>query len=211
MSLRWFAAFFLVGMNASAQEAFGVAVVAEEAATDAAWNLAREVYRTPGLRPSGLNDTTARALLGDALPKTNEPLLTELSELRRGIHGDDPMSRAALSDLARRLHVRAILVVFAKPIRAWPYSPTSNSFERVSYLPDTAQADVWTQAVQAVSIAYGSAPVTPAKARSGTRKFYDSPWFWGAVGAAAAGGITAGIISSTSGSSQIGWQMHIPR
>jgi hypothetical protein len=177
----------------------GVAVVAEgEGALEPAWALATRVYRDPLLRPAGLDDTTARALAGEA-PARATPKLAELADLRKALGGEGAASRRLLASLGAELGVSALLVVYvpaAGQRRARLYSVAAGAFARPELwpqpnpegLPSWEAAAAWLHARAAASRASaGKKPAEPAKSP------FASGWFWGAVGAAAALAIVAVI------------------
>ncbi len=80
-----------------AQPHGAVVVAASEGAAAAAWALAYEVYRDPGLRPS-IDDATARVVAGNPAPEGAPPRLAELSELRMSIVRSWPAAALAPAD-----------------------------------------------------------------------------------------------------------------
>jgi hypothetical protein len=180
----------------------GFAVVAVDGATDVAWPLAQGVYKSALLRPSGIDDARARILAGEPTPPLAPPELTELAELRAGVKGDDAASREVLAALSQKLGVHAILVVFAKAqdqsASARVYDATTRAFDAARYSPDAAQdaAVVWTGTLQSLERPYrpqeslsvlGTVKVVvppPKPKPSESKPFYESPWFWLAIGTA---------------------------
>jgi hypothetical protein len=185
----------------------GFAVVAADGATDAAWPLAQRVYRSAVLRPVAIDDARARVLAGEAAPPLAPPELTELAELRAGIKGDDAASREVLAALAEKLGVHAIIVVFGKQEAEGPsarvYVVGIRAFDAARYNPDVASNSstiAWDGAIRSLERPYLPQPqplgviarVPPVKPKASESKaFYESPWFWVAVGTAAlvAGGV----------------------
>ncbi|CAN5393947.1 hypothetical protein BH09MYX1_BH09MYX1_63110 [soil metagenome] len=196
-------------------DAAGVAVIAEGEATDAAtvtWPLAQATYAKATLRPKSLSEGAARALVGE-IPAEDAPSdVKELAELRRAVRGDDAVTREILGNVGRRVHSKAILVLATRPnappqvrlfdvgkktfdaarwepesrdgVYAW--DGTVASVERSLNPPPPAQIVVKTTPTLAI------VPAAPAKDK--TKWFYESPWFWIAVGGAAllGGGIFLG-------------------
>jgi hypothetical protein len=168
--------------------------VAVDGATDAAWPLAQRVYQSAVLRPAGIDDARARVLAGEPPPALSPVEITELSELRRGVKGDDAASREVLAALVEKLDVHAIIVVSVAEHQtsARVYDSDLRAFDAARYLPDAPRFDTWHDAIRALERPYLRQPtslvapeVDRPKARRESRPFYDSPWFWVAVGAAA--------------------------
>jgi hypothetical protein len=219
-------AFFAAEPLARAAEAVkGVAVVATSGATDAAWPLAGAVYADAALRPAHIDDATARVLAGEAAPPSSADL-GSLAELRAGVKGDDAASREVLAALARRLSVRAIVVVFAgEPPSARVYDAASRAFDAARYVPDasTAAGTTWTAALRSLARPYlpepakkapaaavSAPPPAPTKPASKSKAFYESPWFWVAVGAAVLVGGGALIATNVQTGDTIHLQMRLP-
>lgn len=195
----------------------GVAVVATDGATDVAWPLASAIYGNVFLKPVHVDDERARVLAGEPAPIPSSEL-TDLAELRAGVKGDDAASRQVLSAIADKVAVRAIVVVFAgDPPSARVYDVESHAFDAARYGPDatsTSRAPKWEGAARSLGRSYIPAaalastqiavspvapvapiipPATPKKSES--KAFYESPWFWVAIGAAAL--IGGGILIAT--------------
>jgi hypothetical protein len=197
--------------HADEPEHHGFAVVAVDGATDVAWPLAQRVYRSAVLRPAAIDDARARVLAGEAAPPLAPPELTELAELRAGVKGDDAASREVLAALAQKLGVHAIVVVFGRQEAEGPsarvYVVDLRAFDAARYMPDpsTAPNVVWDGAIRSLERPYvpqEQKPLgvvervpPPTKRSNGkaseSKAFYESPWFWVAVGTAAlvAGGV----------------------
>ena len=192
----------LVGMCRSAladepqHKPRGLVVVATDGATDVAWPLARAVYANEILRPPAIDDAHARVLAGE--PATDE--LAELAELRAGVKGDDAASRQVLAALADKLHVAGVVVVFAgTPPSARLFDVETKAFDAARYAPEK---DDWRGAVKSLERWYlppttqpaAAAPLVtvvpkepdtqPAKPKEKSKAFYESPWFWVAIGGA---------------------------
>jgi hypothetical protein len=180
-----------------ADEAKGFVVVATPGATDIAWPLAGKVYASHWLRPPVIDDGKARVLAGEAGPAD----LSELAELRAGVKGDDAASREVLAAIAQKLDVRGIIVVQADPPTARLYDATSRSFDAARYEPDASGS--WDAAVRSLEKPYLPRPLVtavpppaPVKAiKKESKAFYESPWFWVAIGTAAL--IGGGILIAT--------------
>lgn len=185
----------------------GVAVVALGNSSEVAWPLARAVYSRPKLRPAHLSEDQVRVLAGDPVDKTAPLALQELSDERANLGGDP--STTALVSLGSQLHVAALYVVVAVPskaagvrdrARARLFSVSNRAYIGDWKTPQTGlEANVrkdtdsdpsgWNSAAKSAEAALTE--------KSDGKHFYSSPWFWGALGAAAALGTTAIILSST--------------
>ncbi len=179
-------------------DAKGIAVVAADGATDATWSLASAVYASALLRPEKIDDRHARVLAGEA-PATQFGELGELAELRAGVKGDDAASRQVLSAIADKLGVASVLVVFAgDPPTARLFDAKSKTFDAARYSPETGKdaSTSWAATIHALERPFSPtvlvsqpttapvAPLAPQKTESKSKAFYESPWFWVAIGAA---------------------------
>jgi hypothetical protein len=199
----------------------GLAVLALDGATDAAWALASKVYGDPDLRPAALDDVHARVLAGEAPAATAPQDVKDLAQIRAAVHGDDAPSRQLLASLATQLGARGVIVVEVGPsgaISARVFVADMHAFDAARYAPDDSHALTWNGAALSFSRAFGShvttpttvvpavattapgyeaapAPTTipgppgilsdsPPVAAHVSKAFYQSGWFWGAVGAA---------------------------
>lgn len=206
----------------------GLAVLALEGAKDAAWPLARAIYARPDLRPP-LDDAHARVLAGEA-PAAGAPAeLGELAELRGAVKGDDAPSRQLLSGIADRLAVRGVVVVWSgPPVQARVFvrdAGGAGTFDAARYAPDEG-TDAWGAAVTSLGRAFGAPPPaprrTPAPAAASVamkpavtpeppKKFYESAWFWGAIGAALFAGGAVWFATRDNDPNAIHLQMQVPR
>jgi hypothetical protein len=202
--------------------AVGVAVVALPGATDAGWPLARSVYAEGSLRPPSVDERTARALCGEVPAVDASPAVRDLFDTVAALRGDDAPSRALLADLARRLSVRAVLVVVldAGQPRARAFLPDVGALDAAVYLPDEgATPTAWSAATRSLVRSFGlpSAPLhapplatRPVDAAAPRHAFYESAWFWGALGAAAVAGGAVFLATRDSGPSTIHLQLEVP-
>ncbi len=228
----------------------GLAVLAEGEAREPAKSLARAVYADPGLVSMGLDEASARALVGEQVATDAPPAVRDLAETRRAIHGDDAPSRQLLGGLAASLHVKGIVVVSeeaasgagqaARPV-ARVYVTETGAFDAARYEPDPPPLVTWgagaaplgwsgavaalhrgfapapppvlqAQGVPAPAAALHEAPAPAEKASpSGGRPFYTSPWFWGALGAAAFAGAAFFFASRDSSSPNIQLSVQVPK
>lgn len=210
----------------------GVAVVAADGATDAAWSLARGIYADPDLRPA-LDERRARVLAGEGAPDDDTK---ELAELRAGVKGNDAASRQLLASIAEK--VRAMALVFVRVedggrSTARTFVPESGSFAAAVFVGEPAPADVdgawsgsdkarWPGAVASLhkDFAPPQAPAPPPVAavpakrkdeKASGKPFYLSPWFWGAVGAAVLGGLAIFLATRDAESDAIRLQVRLPQ
>jgi hypothetical protein len=216
----------------------GLAVVALEGATDAAWPLARSIYATASLRPPTVDEAHAHALCGEPVPTDAPADLRDLAETVAALRGDDAPTRAILGDLARRFSVLGLVVVRidgARPPRATArvFLTQAGAFDAATYAPDDATPLSWSATTRSLVRAFGSdsaAGVVPAAAEalqaprlathvepkvsatpsSRRREFYESGWFWGALGAAAFAGGAVFLATRDSGASAIHLQLEVP-
>ncbi len=219
-------------------QARGLAVLAVGDGVFVAWPLARALYGKAGLRPVEIDEAHARVLAGEPPVTGAAKDLTDLAETRAAIRGDDAPSRQLLASIATQFHVRGIVVVMPAvdlPTQARVFVADSASFDAARYAPDegkvgdTAEAD-WSGAVASLDRAYGislaPAPTPVAgpapslathalaenKEKDATsRPFYASPWFWGAVGAAALGATALYFATRDNAPSQIHLQLQVPK
>ncbi len=151
-------------------------------------------------------------LAGEA-PSSEAKDLADFAELRAGVKGDDAASKSVLDTIGAKLGVRAIVVVLASPATARVYDLASHAFDAARYVPDagTDAHPTWNGALRSlerpylpVSTAVAATPgpvVAPPRdghekpKKSESKAFWESPWFWVAVGAAAL--IGGGILIAT--------------
>ncbi len=199
------------------------AVVATAGATDAAWPLAIAIYASPLLRPSShdVDDKRARVLAGEP-PADESADLRELAESRVAVRGDDAASRQVLTAIATKLHLDALVVVVAgRPPTARVFRTLSGKFEAAHYEPDrwsTPTAATWDSAadsiVHALTVVHTppvlqatEKPIVPTKT---PKAFYESPWFWVAVGVGALAGGGVLIATNIQTSDAVHLQMTLP-
>jgi len=206
----------------------GLAVVALGGATDAAWPLAQAVYGTPALRPWGLDEARARVLCGEPAA-TGAPLdLRDLSESLAAVKGEDAPSRMLLGEIARRLNARALLVVRVEAGHpsARVFLPEAGNFDAASYSPDAGPTISWAATARSLARTFGGdasvpgGPPAPALATHEepvvatsppkSKAFYESGWFWGAVGAAAFASGAIFFATRDNGDTTIHLQMQVP-
>ncbi len=218
----------------------GLAVVALNGATDATWALAREVYASALLRPTSIDDARARVLAGEA-PATNAPAdVRDLAQLVAAVKGDDAASRQLLAGIAAQLGVRGVVVVDTQKPRpsARVYVADAGTFDAARYAPDDTPLLSWNGAVQSLTRTYApltapstapTPPIAPTPASSQApaaalhdgprldnspppgKKFYESGWFWGAIGAAAFAGGALFFATRDNTASTIHLQMQAPK
>jgi len=184
---------------------FGLGVVALPGAAESAWPLAQEIYAEPSLRPLTIDEPHARILCGEPAPPSAIPELRDLADTVAAIHGDDAPSRALLDGVARRFSLRGVVVVRpvtgSNPSTARVFLAATSTFDAASYSPDDVPAGAppgppsWSAATGSFARAYGQVPAAPLATHelpppdgSSSRHFYESGWFWGAIGLAALAG-----------------------
>jgi hypothetical protein len=190
--------------SAAGDSSGGLAVVAYPGATEAAWPLAGALYAVPALRPSGMDDPTARVLCGETPPGGSAAPLVDLAAAVAALQGEDAPSRILLVEIARRAGVRALVTVRIADGHAFArvFLADVGSFDAATFSPDAGPQMAWTGAVTSLARTY---PVrtpepSPRPVRSApplatretpqntpavvSRPFYESAWFWGALGAA---------------------------
>ena len=206
----------------------GLAVVALGGAADAAWPLAQAVYGTASLRPSALDEAHARILCGEPAPAGASPALRDLAESLAAVKGEDAPSRMLLGEMARRLNVRALLVVRVEAGHptARVFLPETGTFDAAAYGPDAGPTVSWVAASQSLARTYGGEPTVPPPTSAPalatheellitvpppkSKAFYESGWFWGALGAAAFAGGAIFFATRDNGESTIHLQMQVP-
>jgi hypothetical protein len=112
----------------------------------------------------------------------------------------------------------------------------TSSFDAARYAPDDAPGSnvpVWSGAAQSLERMYSAQSVTPLgsagparatiaptgkaassevlKGEGPSRPFYSSPWFWGAIGAAALGGVAVFVATRDNSPDTIHLQMQVPK
>jgi hypothetical protein len=187
------------------------------------------VYATPPLRPNGLDDAHARILCGESeAPGAGD--LRDLADTVAALRGEDAPTRVLLGEIARRFSVRALVVVRADeghPV-ARVFTPETGSFDAATYAPDDSSRSPtlsWTLTVRSLERSFGAGiPGEAARppmlathegpqvvnAPPAPRHFYESGWFWGAIGAAA---FTSGAVyfaTRDSSSPTIHLEMQVP-
>jgi len=209
--------FVVVGAGVPAAEAFRFAQVA---------------YKSASLRPARLTESQARVLVGEAPSSPDDKALTELAQLRDGVHGDDAASRSVLGELCRQLGVEGVAVV--SPIEGQGTVVrlflASSGFDAAVYHPAPAPGDeAWAQVVRSLErnrAGLGGAPApapmmanpdalkaSPKIADPGgsSKPFYKSPWFWGAIGGAAFLGGGVFLATRETDASTVRLQMRVPQ
>ena len=203
----------------------GLAVVAVPGATGAAWPLARALYADASLRPASIDEAHARVLCGEAPPSDAPTDLRDLADSIAAIHGDDAPSRLILDDLTRQFALRGVVVVRtdAGHPTARVFVPDARTFDAATYAPDDASGLAWSAAERSLGRAFGSGGAPSAVPALATREapkkkdeghgkaFYESGWFWGALGAAVLAGGAAFLATRDSSASTIHLDVQVPR
>lgn len=195
----------------------GYAVLARSAQRDAAWSLAQETYRSERLRPR-LDEATARVLVGEAAPPARRDL-RDVAETRDAIVDTGAPSRKLLASLAKDLELEGILVVSREgegAAVARLFEAADGTFSPIEVRE--GEGGQWGAAVASIErLAPRLAPEPvkvaekPAPAEGKSKAFYESPWFWGAAGAALALGGAFFLATRDSSSDSIHVQMQVPR
>lgn len=190
----------------------GLGVVAFPGATGSAWPLAQAVYAEPSLRPTGLAEDVARVMCGEPAPSGAKGPLADIAATVAALRGDDAPSRTLLVEIARRTAVRALVTVrlFDGHPVARVFLPETGAFDAATFTPDDASQGEWSAAAKSMARLYGLSAPAPAPAptplpdaharpaapllatheappvpnSSHAVPFYESAWFWGALGAA---------------------------
>jgi hypothetical protein len=207
----------------------GLAVVAMPGATDAAWPLARAVYADASLRAPGMDESHARVLCGVPATGTDPPELHDLSDTVLALRGEDAPSRSLLDGIARRFSTRGLVVVHVESGRptARVFLADTGTFDAASYGTDSASVVAWSATTQSLARLFGptarateavgagvpelathDGPVTPE--RQSSHAFYESVWFWGAIGAAALVGGFAYLATRDSSPATIHLEVEVP-
>jgi hypothetical protein len=106
------------------------------------------------------------------------------------------------------------------------FLPETGAFDAAAYAPDAGPTVTWTAAVQSLARTFGGPPAgaagvaAPALATHEEpvitvppprgKAFYESGWFWGALGAAAFAGGAIFFATRDNGESTIHLQMQVP-
>jgi hypothetical protein len=204
---------FFASMTAKGEPSLarGMVVVAAPEASTLAWPLARAVYASPILRPFSLDDATARVLAGEAPGAKGDAAQRELWDLASGVRGDDARSRACLALIARKLNVRAIVVVEAASARI--FVAESERFDPAVYPSTDRTWPTWPDVVHSLEARFGARDVPMVRTDPApSRAFYQSGWFWGAVGTAALLGGAIFLATRDPGSTgTVGLRLQVPR
>ena len=187
----------------------GVAVVALPATpTDATWPVALAIYGKPTLRPK-ITDRVGRVLAGESTLDADPEPVRDLAALRAKLDGDDAPSRAILAEIVRRTSTLALVVV-SKPegkdaiVRI--YDGKDDRLEATQYLAEKS-GPPWAPLLGTLDARYAPKPAPskpeeapkPVAPTPESKSFYKSPWFWGALGAAAAAGVTVFLLTRNNG------------
>lgn len=208
--------------------AHGYVVLARGAAKENAWSLAQETYRSSRLRPR-LDEAHARVFAGEDAPAGRKDL-AELAEARDAVVDEGVASRRLLTSLGKEYGLEGLLVVSSSegssPASARLFTVETGRFEPLELRSETdagwtsARATLERLAPREVTPSGGANGVAKAPANAtksgeepkpGQKAFYESPWFWGAAGAAAALGGAFFLATRDSSSDSIHVQMQVPR
>jgi hypothetical protein len=204
--------------------AHGLAVVAIADAGSVAWPLAQALYADASLRPS-FDEAHARVLVGEAPAADASTELRDLGDTRAAIHGQDAPSRQLLAGLASSLHVTGVVVVQRDgdaTASARVFVAATGAFDAARYSPDPGPQLGWRATVESLHRAFGpvvalppvatAAVPPPPRTEDHTRApFYKSPWFWGALGAAAFGAGAVYFATRDNSPDTIHLQVQVPK
>ncbi|MDP9149849.1 MAG: hypothetical protein M3O36_07935, partial [Myxococcota bacterium] len=180
----------------------------------------------PSLRPPALDDATARLLCGEGVSRGSPPSFLDLADWVAALRGDDAPTRVLLGAIAGRLSVRALLVVSqgVGGASALLFLADMGAFDAARYVPDDPTPPLrWAGATRSLARSFGVAapgggPSAPTLATHAgpdapphRRAFYESGWFWGALGAAALAGGAVFLATRDSSASTIHLQVQVPR
>ncbi|MBL8719323.1 MAG: hypothetical protein JNL79_25275 [Myxococcales bacterium] len=189
----------------------GVVVVAMGSTpTDATWPIALAVYGVAGLRPT-LTDRGARVLAGEPVLEGDPEPVKDLAALRAKVENDDAPSRAMLSEIARRTRCAALVVVTRSDavVEARVFDAKEDRLEATRHRAETKGAP-WQPLTAVLETRYAPPPPVvkkeepkpmPVAPTPEAKPFYKSPWFWGALGTAAAAGVGAWLLTRNQGDS----------
>ena len=217
-----------------AVEPAGVAVVAEGESADVTWPFAQATYVKEALRPKGLSEPEARALAGEVPAADAPPAVKELAELRHAVQGDDTVSREVLGNVGLRTHTKSLLVVSltaAGSPEVRMFDVAHKSFDAARWQPTAKEGGGWTWDGVVSSVERSFAPVpaavpvakkpalvvvpgnggAPAKDKGGSKMFWESPWFWVALGSAALIGGGMFLITHDWSGDTVPVRMQVPR
>jgi len=174
-----------------------VVVAASDAPIDATWSLALSVYRIASLRPRGLDDATARVLAGEAPGKQTSARHRELATLRASLKPGTVVTRRLLGVIASEVGVSGVVLVHGdgRQPRARLYLVKRRGFHDavLSPHPDQSGPPSWDRAVSWLASLTRRPPRPTRETNDGS--VLSSPWFWGAL-VAAAGVVAIGFASS---------------
>lgn len=167
--------------------------------------LAHRVYSSKSLKPSAIDDQTARVLIGEPIQSPSSQQVS-FAEYRAALRADDAATRTLLSTICSELGASAALLVYS----AGPQSPRAKLFihSKHSYYP----VDLWPQPSAdgvpswASAVAWleaNAAPRSETSAPKSSNSIFRSSWLWGAVGAAVVTGFVVYASSRDDSSNSI--------
>lgn len=191
----------------------GVVVVAlAKTSAEATWPVALSIYGSAGLRPK-IVDRAARVLAGEATIEGDDEATKELAALRAKVEGDDVASRAVLGEIAKRTNAQALVVVerAGDVTEARVFDVKEQRLEATRHRAEPKGAP-WQPLTATLESRYAPAVAPdpkkaakdepkplPTPPKEETKPFYKSGWLWVAIGAAAAGGLTAWLLTRNQG------------
>lgn len=211
-------------------------MLARAASAESAWPLAQEVYGSARLRP-GLTEAEARVFAGG--PATEARPLVDLADTREAITDDGPTARRLLGALTQEFALEGVFVLYpgaegverARPLvkvfvagdaaapaghfvpvelRAesgeHPWASARSTLERL-----VPPASASSRPAASPPRAAARTEPAPSDKAEGSSAFYQSPWFWGAAGAALVLGGAFFLATRDSSSDSIHLEMQVPR
>ena len=184
----------------------GIAVIAVgNDASEHAWDLATGVYLDPLLRPAHLQEPTARVLAGETPAPRSGDALQKFAAVRRSLTArDDPANLGLLSSVAAQLQVSALVLV----VQPSPGQPRAKMY--LAHARDFVHPDLWKQPSAAQQPSWGPAIAwlhgrepQPQLPSPQSRNLLTSPWFWGALGAAASAAVVVYALERDDSSNSI--------
>ncbi len=214
--------------TASEPERIGLAITAAAGATAACLSLANAVYAFESLRSARIDDVRKKILCGEAPAEGAPGDVRDLAEMVADLRGDDAATRTLLAEIARRFSTKGAAVVSdrAPTPSARIFLAETGGFDAAGYAPDPGSALLWEGAAKSLVRTFGpsaepaagaarAAPVlatheAPKVPRARRSEFYQSGWFWGALGAAAFAGGAIFLTTRDNSPSTIHLQLEVP-
>jgi len=201
----------------------------------------RDALRPLGLDESRARILVGEAAVGEARGDVSPALrdLAELRAAVAASKRDDAPTRRLLATIAAESHAQGVVVVALEPSRgdsgdgtpaiaprptARVFLASTGGYDAASYRPDDVLA--WKPTVESLERSFAGSSTGPVRATRSTspaartdarstgersRPFYSSPWLWGALGAAAVGGLALFFATRDSDRDTIHVDVQVPR